>query len=153
MANPLPSPSTFARIVAFARGLIARHQFIRYLLVGGLNTALAYLIFAVLLYAGLDYKWASLLQLLIGLAVSFTTQGTLVFQNATRWTFVKYVIAWAFLYLFNIGLIKLLMGGASVSAYLAGAIALVPVTLLSYVLLKFAVFGRARPAVHANPAG
>jgi putative flippase GtrA len=152
VANPEPSPSAFARVVDGVRGLIARHQFIRYLVVGGLNTALAYLIFAALLLAGLDYKWASLLQLLIGLAISFTTQGTLVFQNATRWTFAKYVIAWGFLYLFNIGLIKLLMTGASISAYLAGAIALVPVTLLSYVVLKFAVFGRARPAA-PNPAG
>jgi len=116
-------------------------QFVRYVLVGIGNTAFGYGAYAALLYAGLEYRLASLFALVLGIAFSFTTQGTVVFRNATRVTLVKFVIAWVFLYFFNISLIALLMH-ASLSAYLAGAVATVPVTLLSYFILRFAVFAR-----------
>lgn len=91
------------------------------------------------LFIGLEYRIANLLALLLGIAFSFTTQGTVVFRNATRVTFVKFVAAWMFIYLLNISLIAFLMR-AAMSAYLAGAVATVPVTLVSYFILKFAVF-------------
>ena len=96
-----------------------------------------------MLFVGFEYRVASLLALLLGIAFSFTTQGTVVFRNATRVTLVKFVVAWALLYLFNIALIALFMS-ASMNAYLAGAAATVPVTLVSYFVLKFAVFGRGK---------
>lgn len=125
------------------RRLFIRHQFLRYVLIGIGNTVFSYGAYAALLFVGFEYRVASLLALVLGIAFSFTTQGTMVFRNATRITFVKFVVAWALLYLFNISLIALLMR-ASMSAYLAGAIATVPVTLVSYFVLKFAVFGRGK---------
>ncbi len=125
------------------RRLFIRHQFLRYVLIGIGNTVFSYGAYAALLFVGFEYRVASLLALVLGIAFSFTTQGTMVFRNATRITFVKFVVAWALLYLFNISLIALLMR-ASMSAYLAGAVATVPVTLVSYFVLKFAVFGRGK---------
>lgn len=124
-------------------------QFVRYILVGIGNTAFGYGAYAALLFVGLEYRLASLLALVLGIAFSFTTQGTVVFRNATRVTLVKFVIAWILLYIFNISLIALLMR-ASLSAYLAGAVATVPVTLASYFVLKFAVFARGKPARTAS---
>ena len=100
--------------------------------------------YAALLFIGFEYRVASLLALVLGIAFSFTTQGTVVFRNASRITLVKFVVAWVILYFFNISIIGLLMR-ASLSAYLAGAVATVPVTLISYFILKFAVFGRGKP--------
>jgi len=122
------------------RCLFFRHQFLRFVLIGIGNTGFSYGAYAALLFVGYEYRVASLLALVLGIAFSFTTQGTLVFRNATRVTFVKFFVAWILLYLFNIALIALLMR-ASMSAYLAGAVATAPVTLLSYFVLKFAVFG------------
>lgn len=116
-------------------------QFVRYVLVGIGNTAFGYGAYAGLLYVGLEYRLASLIALVLGIVFSFSTQGSLVFRNATRVTFVKFVVAWLFIYVVNISIIALLMR-ASLSAYLAGAVAIVPVTLLSYFILKFAVFDR-----------
>jgi putative flippase GtrA len=130
----------------------AQWQFVRYVIVGLCNTGFGYGAFAALLFLGLGYKLASLLALLMGIAFSFTTQGTIVFRNATRVTFVKFVLAWVCLYLLNIGLIALMVR-ASLSPYLAGAIATVPVTLVSYFVLKFAVFDRAQPAARTEPMG
>lgn len=116
-------------------------QFVRYVFVGIGNTAFGYGAYAGLLYVGLEYAVASLIALVLGIVFSYTTQGTLVFRNATRVTFIKFVVAWLLIYVVNISIIALLIR-ASLSAYLAGAVAVVPVTLLSYFVLKFAVFDR-----------
>ena len=119
-------------------------QFVRYVLVGIVNTAFSYGAYATLLLVGLDYRVANLLALVLGIAFSFTTQGNVVFRNATRVTLIKFIVAWMLIYIFNISVIALLMH-ASMSAYLAGAIAAVPVTLVSYIILKFVVFVRRKP--------
>lgn len=118
---------------------LLRFQFFRYVAAGTLNTGFSYGVYAALLFIGLDYRIANLLALLLGILFSFATQGKLVFNNATRETFVKFVIAWLLIYVVNISIIAMLMR-VGMSAYLAGAVALVPVTLLSYFVLKFAVF-------------
>lgn len=153
--DPMPPPFADGLAVRLTRGLhgiFLRHQFVRYVLVGICNTAFGYGVFALLFYVGLDYRLASLLALLLGIVFSFTTQGRIVFRGATRITFVKFVVAWAFMYLFNIALIAM-MRRASIDTYLAGAIATVPVTLVSYVVLKFAVFGRPPSAAREKPVG
>ena len=127
--------------LGYLHSLFARVQFFRFVLVGLLNTAFSYGTYAGLLYAGLEFRIASLIALILGIFFSFTTQGTVVFRNATRFTFFKFVIAWALIYGFNILVITLLMR-ASLGAYLAGAVATLPVTLASYFILKLLVFGR-----------
>ena len=139
-----------ASLAGRVRSLFIRHQFLRFVFVGIGNTAFSYGVYAALLLVDLDYRVASLLALVLGIAFSFTTQGTVVFRNATRITFVKFVFAWMLIYIFNVSVIALLMHG-SASAYLAGAIATVPVTLISYLVLKFAVFGREKSSQAAKP--
>ena len=152
--DPMPAfvDGPLLRVKRGLHGVFLRHQFVRYVLVGICNTAFSYGVFALLFYVGLDYRLASLLALLLGIVFSFTTQGTIVFRGATRVTFVKFVVAWGFMYLFNIALIAM-MRRASIDTYLAGAIATVPVTLVSYLVLKFAVFGRPPSAVRGKPSG
>lgn len=119
-------------------------QFIRYLLVGIGNTVFSYGVYAAVLFVGIEYRFANLLALLLGIFFSFTTQGTVVFRNANGVTFLKFLVAWLLIYLFNISIISLLMRSA-MDPYLAGAIATIPVTLVAYFILKFAVFGRGDP--------
>jgi len=78
---------------------------------------------------------------LIGILFSYVTQGKIVFGNATPITFLKFILAWICIYLGNITIIAFLMR-FQMNAYIAGAIALVPVTLISYFVLKFFVFAR-----------
>lgn len=125
-------------------------QFVRYVLVGIGNTAFSYGVFAALMWGGLEYRIANLLALLLGIAISFMTQGTIVFQNANRFTLLKFILAWALLYGFNISIIALLIR-TPMSTYLAGAIATVPVTLVSYIVLRFAVFGSKSPNQTIKP--
>ena len=124
--------------------LFIRVQFFRFLIVGVLNTAFSYSAYVGLLYVDMDYRIASLLALVLGILFSFTTQGTVVFQNASWSTFFKFVIAWMVIYGFNILVITLLMR-LSLSAYVAGAVATLPVTVVSFFVLKLVVFGHLKP--------
>ena len=125
-------------------GPLLRHQFLRYLIVGALNTGFSYSVYALLLWLGLVYFVANLIALLAGIVFAFQTQGRFVFGNASRGLFPKYVLLWILVYLCNIALIKLFLVGGF-DAYVAGALALPPIVLLSYLLQKYLVFNNDRP--------
>ena len=149
MASALHFFGPLATLARVSLTYFKRRQFARYIFVGVGNTAFSYGTYAALLFFGLDYRVASLLALVLGIAFSFTTQGNLVFHNATRITLVKFVAAWLAIYALNIGFISGMMR-LSISAYVAGGIATVPVTLISYFVLKFAVFGRKKSIQSAD---
>ncbi len=135
-----------ARIKSLFAPLL-RHEFVRYLVVGVLNTGFSYSVYALLLWLGFAFFVANLIALLCGIVFSFQTQGRFVFDNTSRRLFPKYVLLWILIYFSNIALIKLfLLFGFN--AYVAGALAIPPIVLLSYVLQKYLIFNinqRRRP--------
>jgi putative flippase GtrA len=109
------------------------------MIVGTINTGFSYGIYAFLLYIGIAYKVASLGSLILGVIFSFKTQGKFVFNNVNNKLFLRFLLCWIIIYFFNIFLIgKLIV--FNFNAYQAGAIALVPVTLFSYLVQKLIVF-------------
>lgn len=124
-------------------------RIVRFGLVGVLNTAFSYGVYAGLLYAGLGYVWANLLALVIGILFSFRTQGALVFNNRDHRLIGRFALCWGLIWLVNVGLIAALVR-AGFDAYWAGALALPPVTLLSFFMQKVLVFAPA-PQTRGNP--
>ncbi|NCQ92050.1 MAG: hypothetical protein GPI94_15420 [Microcystis aeruginosa LG13-03] len=59
--------------------LLKKHRFVRFLLVGVLNTIFGYSLFAVLILIGLNYKYAVLIGTIQGVLFNFQTTGRLVF--------------------------------------------------------------------------
>ena len=127
------------RLNALADSRLGRNLSVRFILVGCINTAFSYLMYAAFLALGLTVAVASLLALMIGILFSFYTQGTLVFGDRSRGAFVRFVAVWAAIYFFNLGAIRLFMS-LGLSAYLAGAVATVPTTILSYIIQRRIVF-------------
>ncbi|MYN03083.1 GtrA family protein [Pseudoduganella sp. DS3] len=122
-----------------ARALWQR-RWLRFLLVGGVNTAASYAVYALLLFLGLPYALANLGGLVFGIVFSFRTHSALVFRQAGGRPFPRYLLAWALLYGVNV----LLIGGfmrLGLDAYWAGAAAIAPMALLSYLVQKQFVFG------------
>lgn len=115
------------------------YQPVRYVVVGVLNTSLAYLIYAAGLRFGLSFQIASLVSLIIGILVSFLTQGSLVFGDRSLPAFGRYVVTWGAVYVFNISIIAGLLR-LGMDAYVAGAVATVPTIGISYVIQKLFVF-------------
>jgi putative flippase GtrA len=120
-------------------GPLLNRQFTRFLLVGVVNTAFSYLVYAALIFLGVNFALANLGAVVLGIVFSFKTQGTLVFNNPSHHLLLKYAVFWFVIYLCNIGLIKLLLS-LGLNAYAAGALALPPIVLVSYVLQKYVVF-------------
>lgn len=117
---------------------------LKFSLVGVVNTAFSYGLYALLVYAGLAVPLASLLSLLAGILFSFATQSQLVFKQASAPTFLRYVLAWAFLYGFNQALVQGAMA-LGLNAYVAGAAATVPTVIISFFVLDRLVFRRRVP--------
>ena len=116
-----------------------KFQFVRFLFVGTLNTIVGYAAYALLLYLGLPYAAASFGALLLGILFSFRTHGSLVFGNRDGRLIFRFAACWGIIYLVNIALI----GGLTrlgLSDYVAGALTMLPVALLSYLMQKFLVF-------------
>ena len=122
--------------------LFERSRPLRFALVGVVNTAFSYGLYTLLLGAGLGIALASAIALVAGIVFSFATQGLVVFRHASASTFVRFVLAWAAIYAANLGLIHAFMRIAGVGAAAGGALAIAPVTLLSYFIQRDFVFRR-----------
>ncbi len=115
------------------------HKFIRFIVVGGLNTAVNYGVYALLIYAGLWHVTAATLSFVFGVTFNYQTHGRYVFGNRSGHAFRRYVLSWTSLYFANIAALDLLVR-YGVNSYLAGAILVPPMAVLAFVVLKFVVF-------------
>ena len=90
-----------------------------FLPVGAANTGFSILVYWAMLWAGLAMPLASLVSLVVGILISFTTQSRFVFDNRDPWKLLPYFIVWSILYAFYLGLTWLLMR-CGLDAYAAG---------------------------------
>jgi putative flippase GtrA len=114
-------------------------QLFRFLAVGILNTLFGYSLYALLIYLGLEYTYALLFATIAGVLFNFHTIGRLVFQSRDKRLIGKFFAVYAITFCVNLLLIKLMVR-FGLSAYLAGAFAIIPTTILSFLLNKFFVF-------------
>jgi len=114
-------------------------QFQIFLLVGALNTLFGYSTYAFLLFIGLHYTLAAFLATCAGVLFNFKTTGRIVFQNTKNSLLFKFILVYAVLYVINIAILKffLLIG---INAYWGGAICILPMALLGFLLNKHLVF-------------
>ena len=118
---------------------LVKVRFLRFLVVGGINTGFSYLIYAFCLFIGMQYAIANFMALVLGIFFSFKTQGSFVFYNTENRLLGRFVISWAIIYLITITIIGQLVG-KGLDAYTAGALALPFSAILSYVTQKHFVF-------------
>jgi putative flippase GtrA len=116
-----------------------KSQIIRFFIVGVVNTAFSYFIYSVGLFFSLHYTIASLIALISGILFGFKTHGTLVFSNHDNRRLFHYFFSWFLIYFFNIAIIGVIVN-TGFSALIAGAVALIPVTVISFLIQKFFVF-------------
>ena len=121
--------------------LVKSHwTFIKFLIVGGLNTAFGYIVFALFIWLGAHYSLASFLSTVLGIIFNFFTTSKLVFKNSKLSLFFKffavYVFCWYIAVIF-IHFYKIFIGN---NEYLAGFIILFPNAIISYTLMKYYVF-------------
>lgn len=118
--------------------------FIRFVLIGILNTAFGVGLYCLFIYWGIPYRSAVLLSTILGVLFNFKTIGTFVFKNTKNQLIFKFVAAYVIIYLVNIGLINLLLELTELNEYIAGIIATPIVAIASFVLQKYFVFKQVR---------
>ena len=114
-------------------------MFVKFLLVGALNTAFGVGCYCLLVFLGLNYKIATLLSTVLGILWNFKTTGTLVFNNRDNGRFFRFLGCYAVVYFVNIGLIWLFKV-QGLNDYWAGVLAVPFVAVVSFFLLKKVVY-------------
>jgi putative flippase GtrA len=116
-----------------------RSRLSRFLFIGAVTTVLCYVVYAVLLAAGVHYTVANLAAVAAGMVFSFKTQGTFVFDNTDNRRIGRFLLSRLVIYIANVLFIKrMLMFG--LDEYVSGAIAMPAIAMLSYALQRFFVF-------------
>jgi putative flippase GtrA len=113
--------------------------FIKFILVGILNTIFGYSLFAILLYTGLHYTLAVILSTIIGILFNFKTIGILVFKNKNNKLIFKFFAVYATTC--SIGIIILRIAELlEQNLYFSGIISTGICAIISYLLNKKWVF-------------
>ena len=119
---------------------ISTKQFIKFLIVGGINTLFGYGLFALFIFLGFHYAMASFLATVLGILFNFKTTGVLVFQNKVNRLLFRFFGVYGVVFVINVLMLKVL-GNVGFDMYIAGALVIVPLAVLSFVLNKLFVFG------------
>ena len=117
----------------------AQHQSLRFIVVGMVNTAFGYGIYALFLFIGLSVVFASLFALLVGIAFGYTTHGAMVFGNSSNGAFIRFVAVWLVIYGAYLSTVTVAQH-FGLNAYLGGIVATPIVTLMSFYLQRQFVF-------------
>lgn len=114
-------------------------RFLRFLLVGGINTAFGYCAFLACLWLGMHYTLAVAVATVLGVLFNFKSTGTLVFNSSNNRRLPRFIGVYTAIYLVNVtGIAALLRCG--VSEWLGGLILILPCAILSYILNSRYVF-------------
>ena len=123
-----------------------RARIVRFLLVGGLNTAFGYASYALLVLAGLPLHLAVAGSTTLALLFNFASYGGLVFGSTKLRLLPRFLLFYGALGLLNFGLLRALTG-AGVGPLPAQALLLPVLALCGYVGMRWLVFrGQPGPA-------
>lgn len=129
-------------MIARHLGQLLENRFLRFLLVGGLNTLFGYGVFALCLWLGLHYAVAAAISTILGILFNFRTTGALVFRNRDGSLLWRFLCVYAVTYVVGV----LCLRAASrlhLDLFVVGAVLLLPMAILSFLLSRAFVFGAA----------
>lgn len=115
------------------------NRLIRFGFIGVLNTAFGYSLFSFLIFIGLHYSMAILVGTVIGVIFNFFTTSRIVFKSKDNALIIRFVLVYVVQYTLNVGLFKLLKTFGW-NDYITGAILLLPMAIISYILLSTFVY-------------
>lgn len=114
-------------------------RFLRFIVVGGVNTAFGYSVFALLILVGAHYAVAALLSTICGVLFNFRTTGRFVFENRDSSLLLRFVGVYAICYVTGVLLLRL-SRALGVDILLAAAVLAFPMAVFSYTLNRLLVF-------------
>jgi putative flippase GtrA len=120
-----------------------QHRFVRFLIVGVLNSLFGYGIFALCVFAGMHYGLALLVATILGVLFNFKTIGKFVFGSHDNRLIVRFAATYAAVYGLNVEGVRLLKA-AGLGTYVAGAMMIIPMAAVAFLFNKWFVFNNAK---------
>ena len=116
-------------------------QWVRFLVVAGLNTGFGYGLFALLIFFGLHYAVAAFFSTIAGILFNFLTIGNIVFRRSELRLMFRFLAVYGIVYGLNVAGLKGFLW-IGVDNYVGGALLILPMGILSFALNKWFVFER-----------
>ncbi len=139
-----PRSGLFSRLLA--------NRFLRFLLVGGLNTAFGYGVFAVGILIGAPYAVAALVSTVLGVLFNFKSYGALVFGSHDNRLILRFFFVYGVCYV--VGLVPLAWAQAHGVPVLAmAAFCALPMAALAFTLQRTLVFRPRRGGLDPTTSG
>ena len=114
-------------------------RFIRFLLVGVLNTVFGYSVFAFFIFTGMHYAVAALLSTICGILFNFKTTGQIVFGSRDNSLLLRFFGVYAITYVIGVLFLKL-STAFQWNVLIAAAVLMPPMAVVSYTLNRLFVF-------------
>lgn len=115
-------------------------QFISFLFVGVLNTLVGYGLYVFFVWLGFNYIWAPFFSTVLGILFNFKTIGVIVFQSHNNRLIGKFFGVYGIVYVCNVLGLKIFALCGVENMYISGAVLVLPLALLSFILNKKWVF-------------
>jgi len=119
---------------------IVSSEFIRFLCIGVLNTAVGYLIFSIFYFFTQDKVLALLIAYLFGILFNYKTYGKYVFIASNKKIFINFLFIYLSIFIFNILILELFINELMINTYAAQFIAICVITPILFFLNKKHVF-------------
>ena len=120
-------------------------RFIRFIIVGVVNTAAGYGFYVAYLYIGIPYIIAGTMSFVTGIFFNYFVTRRFVFDMPTRkHTFMYYIAYNIFLYFFSIAMLWFFVDICKLTPYMAGLVSLPVNAVVCFVILKGFVFRQRR---------
>ncbi len=113
-------------------------KFFKFLFVGALNTLFGYALYAFFVAIGLKANLALFFQYILGILWNFKTTGTIVFKNNNNRLIFKFFLSYIFTFTINSFALNFLI--KYLNEYIAQAVLVLPVAVISFLIFKFWVF-------------
>lgn len=113
--------------------------FLRFLVVGGINTVFGYSVFAILTLLKVHYAIALFLGNVLGILFNFNTTGRIVFHNRDNRRIFGFFGVYGITYLVNLACLRV-FDLNHVNMLIAGAIMVLPMAAFSFILNRAFVF-------------
>lgn len=114
--------------------------FLRFLLIGGLNTVFGYLIFCFFTFITKNAYASIVLSTISGVLFNFKTYGSLVFNSKDNSRILRFFVAYSLVIAIQMVFLKWLNYLGILNPYIAVAIMVPPMAGLSFILMRKFVF-------------
>ena len=119
---------------------IKESKFIKFILVGILNTMVGYSLFAFFIFLNIHYSLAVLFSTVLGVLFNFKTIGKIVFDSSDNSLIFKFISVYTIIYLLNISFLWIFRYYGFENMYINGFVLLAPFAIVSFFLNKKYVF-------------